>query len=354
MGKKQNSSKNGMSFFKKMLWSVLIIIALSIGMMVYKTYQKIFSPNVFLRNKVSDYVFIPTGATFEEVVNLLFQNGFIINRASFEWLAEQKKFPGNIKAGRYKIKSGMSNNELINLLRSGHQTPVNLVFNKLRIKSQLAGKVAKQLEADSTSIMHLINNPVFLTKYDLDTSNVMAVFIPNTYEFFWNTNAEQFFDRMYSEYQRFWTDTRKEKQRKTKLTPIEVVILASIVEEESNKNAEKPTISGVYLNRLKKQIPLQADPTIKFALGNFEIKRVLKKHLEVNSPYNTYKNRGLPPGPICLPSIATIDAVLNFENHKYLYFCAKDDFSGYHVFSNTLQQHNQNAIRYQKALSKLK
>lgn len=248
----------------------------------------------------------------------------------------------------------MSNNELINLLRSGHQTPVNLVFNKLRIKSQLAGKVAKQLEADSTSIMHLINNPVFLTKYDLDTSNVMAVFIPNTYEFFWNTNAEQFFDRMYSEYQRFWTDTRKEKQRKTKLTPIEVVILASIVEEESNKNAEKPTISGVYLNRLKKQIPLQADPTIKFALGNFEIKRVLKKHLEVNSPYNTYKNRGLPPGPICLPSIATIDAVLNFENHKYLYFCAKDDFSGYHVFSNTLQQHNQNAIRYQKALSKLK
>jgi len=248
----------------------------------------------------------------------------------------------------------MNNNELINMLRSGNQAPVNIVLHNIRTKPELASVVQEKLEADSLAVIRLLNNSSYLEDYGLDTETVRAIFIPNTYEFYWNTSAKQFFERMYQEYQKFWTEKKIEKAKKIDLSRLEVITLASIVEEETIKNDERPTIAGVYMNRLRKGMPLQADPTVRYALQDFTIKRILKKHLVIDSPYNTYKNKGLPPGPINMPSIPSINAVLHYEKHDYLFFCAKDDFSGYHAFAKTHAEHVRNARKYQKALNKRK
>jgi UPF0755 protein len=238
------------------------------------------------------------------------------------------------------------------MLRAGKQVPVEVVLQNVRLKRKLASDLSKQIEPDSLSIWRFLNDDIFLSKFGFNTQNILAMFIPNTYEFYWNTSVEDLFEKMHNEYKKFWNETRINKCESIGITPIEASILASITEEETVKNDEKPIIAGLYLNRIKKGMLLQADPTVRFALGNFGIKRVLDKYKEINSPYNTYKHAGLPPGPICIPSIVTIDAVLNHQQNQYLYMCAKEDFSGYHNFARTLEQHNLNAQRYQKALNK--
>ncbi len=277
--------------------------------------------------------------------------GLVRNRASFEWVAERKNYPAMVKRGHYLISDSMNNNELVNMLRSGVQVPVNVIFNNIRKKEELAGKIARQIEADSGSLMKCWNDKPFLQSIATTPEKALMIFIPNTYEFWWTTDAYEFTRRMYQEYQDFWDEGRRNKAEAARLKVEEVIILASIIEKETQKNDEKPTIAGVYINRLRKDWPLQADPTVVFAVGDFEMKRVLTVHTKIDSPYNTYLHTGLPPGPICMPSIASIDAVLNYKKHDYMFFCAKSDMSGYHAFSRTLQEHNRQARAYQQALN---
>tara|TARA_B100001758_G_C18327614_1_gene566906 strand:- start:434 stop:1273 length:840 start_codon:yes stop_codon:yes gene_type:complete len=274
---------------------------------------------------------------------------------SFKWLSKQKKYDENIKPGRYKIDRALNNNELINLLRSGNQAPIKVSFNNIRNKEQLAGRIGFQIEADSVSILNYLKDILFQRKLALNDHNIACIFIPNTYEFYWNTSAEEFINRMLKEYSSFWNASRKAKAEAIGLNYYEVGILASIVEkEQSIRRNERPEIAGLYLNRIKRNMRLESDPTLVFALGDFNIKRVLNKDKKIDSPFNTYIHSGLPPGPICIPSINSIDAVLNASSHDFIFMCAKDDFSGYHNFAKTYARHLINARKYQKALNKRK
>jgi len=344
------------SGFKKFVIAFFVIITLGASGMVYELYSRVYQPNiVFTKDVTEKYIYIPTDSNFLEVVTILLEHGLLINENSFEWLAKQKKYTSNIKAGRYKIDRTLNNNQLINLLRSGEQTPIKVTFNNLRTKEELAGKLAKQIEADSVSFLQYLTDTTFLNILQLTTDNVVCLFIPNTYEFYWNTSAEEFTNRMISEYANFWNEDRKKKANKLQLNYYEVSILASIVEKEQNiKTDERPDIAGLYLNRIKKKMKLESDPTLIFSLGDFSINRVLNKDKKVDSPFNTYIYKGLPPGPICIPSINAIDAVLNATKHDYLFMCAKEDFSGYHNFATSYRKHLRNARKYQKALNKRK
>ena len=322
-----------------------LIIAIILGTQYY---NRIYKEN----SKIMGYLYIPTGSEFKDVINILKQDSLLIDVDSFEWLALKKNYQNHVYAGKYRIDSSMNNNDLVNRLRSGYQEPVKLIFNSVRTREQLAGKISNQIEADSVSLVELFYNDSLIESYGFKQETFTSIFLPNTYEFWWNTSAKGFVNRMHSEYSRFWNDERLKKAKRLNLTPEEVTTLASIVDEETYYNSEMPRVAGLYINRLRKRIHLQADPTLKFALGDFTIKRVLNVHKQIDSPYNTYKRYGLPPGPISIPSIAAIDAVLNYESHNYLYMCAKPDFSGYHNFAKTLSQHNINAREYQRALNK--
>ena len=299
-------------------------------------------------------IIIPTGATYEQVVDSILSKRIIHNLKLFEWVAKKKNYPFLIKPGRYVIDKEYSYNSFINVLRSGHQTPVRITFQNIRTLNQLAGKISKQIEADSTEIMSFLSDDSNYIADGFKKETIIAVFIPNTYAIYRNTDARGLYNRMLKEYRIFWNEKRLASAKEKGLDPIEVAILASIIDDEVAKPDEKPRIAGVYLNRLKRGIPLQACPTIKFALNDFTITRVLYVNLQIDSPYNTYKHGGFPPGPIGCPSIEGIDAVLNAENHDYLYFAAKADFSGYHNFSRTLAEHNHYAAIYQKELNKRK
>jgi len=352
--KRQRKFKKKSSFRKFIIAFFIIAIIGCIGM-VYELYSRVYQPNIVLTDNAEKYIYIPSNSEFPDVVKVLLENGLLINANSFEWLAKQKKYDTNIKSGRYRINRALNNNDLINLLRSGKQTPIKVTFNNLRNKEQLAGRIASQIEADSLSIINYITDSIFLNKLKLNTENVACLFIPNTYEFYWNTSVEGFVNRMIKEYSNFWNSSRSKKAAQIKLNYYQVAVLASIVEkEQSIKRDERPEIAGLYLNRLKKRMKLESDPTLIFALGDFTIKRVLNKDKKVKSPYNTYKNKGLPPGPICIPSINAIDAVLNASEHKYIFMCAKEDFTGYHNFARTYAKHLINARKYQKALNKRK
>jgi len=239
---------------------------------------------------------------------------------------------------------------LIRILRSGRQTPVKLTFNNIRTKQQLAARLSTELMADSTSILKLLNDTAFLASYNLNPNTSISLFIPNTYEVFWNLNAKELFERMNKEYAKFWTDERKAKAAAIPLTPTEVTTLASIVEEETNNKHDRPMVAGLYINRMKAGMPLQADPTVKFALGDFGLKRILFGHLRTESPYNTYKHLGLPPGPIRVATENGIDAVLNYTHHKYIYMCASETLNGEHKFAATWEEHQVNAKKYRKGL----
>ncbi|MFQ5335309.1 MAG: endolytic transglycosylase MltG [Flavobacteriales bacterium] len=332
--------------------SFLIVILISAAFFARHFYKVIYQPNVVISGKKSAFFYIPTGSDAHDVANLLYEGNYILNRNSFEWLMQKKNYFNHVHPGRYKLKNGMSNNELINMLRSGQQLPLRITLHNFRFKEALAGKVGALLEADSASIIALLTDAAFAGRYGFNTESIMTMFIPDTYEFLWNTSAEEFLQRIAEEYKKFWTEKRLRQARALGLQQSEVSILAGIVQKETAHADEMPVVAGVYLNRLKKGMLLQADPTVVFAVGDFSIRRVLNVHKEVDSPYNTYKYSGLPPGPICMATKTAIDAVLNAGKHHYLYFCAKEDFSGYHNFAKTYAQHRINARKYQAALNK--
>lgn len=334
--------------FKKFIIALVAIIILSLGVTAWVYYLRYFGSNV--TNK-QEYLYIHTGATFGEVYQTIREQGIVKDTTTFLWSAHNMHYVDRVKPGKYRLKEGMSNRKLINMLAIGNQEPVDLKFRGLRLKSQFAGYISKQIEPDSIAILSLLDSAKFVEKYGFTTENVYTMFMPNTYQLYWNTTAEQFFERMHKEYEKFWTDARKQQAAALNLTPVQVSILASVVDAEALHDDEMPTIAGLYLNRLKKGIKMEADPTVIFATGDFTIKRVLNKYLSTPSPYNTYRVRGLPPGPIMMPSVNAVKAVLNYKQHNYIYMCAKEDFSGYHNFATTVSEHQANARRFQQALN---
>ena len=342
-----------MSNIKKAVLAALLTGIVIMAVFSYYVYDNVFAPNTAFTNAEA-HIFIPPNANFDDVLEEI--SPFIKNIKSFQIVAQKKKYPSHIKPGHYIINRGMNNNEIINTIRSGN-LPVKVKFNNQERLENLAGAIAMQLEPDSLAFLKTFKDPKLLSEYNLTLQTALSMFIPNTYEMYWNTSPKKFVEKMNKEYHKFWNKNRLQKAKQLRLTPEEIITLASIVQKETVKADERPRVAGVYVNRLKRGIPLQADPTViyavKLASGDFnkQIKRVLYKDLETDSPYNTYKNAGLPPGPITMPDISSIDAVLNYEKHDYLYFVADVTNFGYHKFAKTLAQHNRNARAYQKWLS---
>ena len=300
-----------------------------------------------------DYrIYIRPADNTESVIQSIVQSDPEANIKPLKFFLDRRDYVQHIHTGCYTIKNGATPKEVSDMLLSGNQTPVRLTINSTRTIGQMARAIANQVMVDSAAIASRLNDPVFLDSMGYTPTNVFCMIIPNTYEVYWNTSADALLARLVKERNRYWTDERKAKAKSIGLSEEDVIILASIIEEETAKVEEFPIIAGVYINRLKKKLPLQACPTVIFAMGGERPKRVLKKHLEYDSPYNTYKNPGLPPGPIRFVSTQAINAVLNYSKHNYLYFSAKEDFSGSHYFSTSLSQHNAYAARYQRALDK--
>lgn len=340
--------------FKKIasIFSVVLIT----GLIVYGyiLYRDIFGVNTkFAESEV--YVYIPTDSNYEDVKKIIAP--YIQDMSRFEMVANKKSYPEKTeKAGRFLLKKGMNSNEIVNSLRLNN--PVNLAFNNQERLENFAGRIGSQIEADSLSLLTAFKDKKFLEENGFTEENVLSLFVPNSYEFFWNTSAIKFRDKMAKEYRKFWTEARLAKAKELNLTPIQVSILASIVHKETVKRDERPKVAGVYLNRLATGMKLEADPTViygvKLKSGDFNqvIKRVLNKDLETDSPYNTYKYEGLPPGPIAMPDITALDAVLNPEKHNYIYFCASVTNFGYHEFAVTPAQHEVNRQKYVAWISK--
>ncbi len=326
---------------KKIIISVVLVIALVGGYFGYK----VFGPTV--KAPEQKYIYIKTSTNYESVKQQLLDKNIIANGGMFERVAKFLDYPKLVKAGRYEIKNGTSIYNLVKMLRSGNQTAVNLVINKLRIKEDLAAKLAANFETDSLSVIKFLNNADSLKKYNLDSNTVMTAVIPNTYSIFWNTSASKIFKKLFTEQEKFWTSERKQKANGIGLTPKEVYTMASIVEEETNKEEDKGKVASVYLNRIETGMKLEADPTVKFAMKDFKLNRILLKHLQYPSAYNTYQHTGLPPGPICTPSTKTVDAVLNAPQTNYIFFVAKPNFSGLSDFASTYQEHLGYAKKYQ-------
>ena len=329
---------------------VLVTVASIYG---YSIYRKIFSDNTnFVKNQV--FVYIPTEANFEKVVEII--TPYLKDIERFKMVSEKKSYPANVKSGKFLLTKGMNSNEIINSLRQN--VPVDLAFNNQERLEDFCGRIGSQIEADSLSLLTAFKDKKFLDENGFTEENVLSVCIPNSYELFWNTNAVKFRDRMAKEYRKFWTLARIEKAKALNLTPIQVSILASIVHKETVKKDERPRIAGVYLNRLARNIKLEADPTVIFAVKKnsndfaLVIKRVLNKDLLTDSPYNTYKYFGLPPGPIAMPDITALEAVLSPEKHSYIYFCASVTNFGYHEFAETAVQHELNRQKYVAWISK--
>ena len=336
----------------KLRVKVILVLFFSISLILaYSVWDLIYGSNIIIESKSKEYLFIPSDSDFEYVVSTIEENKLLENTESFKWLAGVMNYPNNIHPGRYRLEKGMSNRALLLKLRKGDQDPVKIRFERLFSKHELVALFTKELDCKGEELRILLNDQSFLASYGFNSENVKTLFIPDTYYFDWNTSAHGIIDRMYKEYKKFGDKKRIRKAGKMNLTPIEVTILASIVEQETYMNDEKPKIAGVYLNRIRKGMKLQADPTIKHIAREHNIKRVLKRHLKIESPYNTYLHRGLPPGPICIPTKSSINAVLKNERHSYIFFCAKEDFSGRHNFAVTNKEHVLNARRYHKALN---
>lgn len=344
--RKRKKNKTGL----RLLIIVFSLGAIIAGIVGLRLYNVIFTPVVEEKHEV----LLESSTSFIEIVSDLADDSVIPSKSKMHLVARLKKFDHSVASGRYLILKGMSYHDIINLFRSGNQTPVQLTFNNIRTREELAGILSKQLMSDSTLLVKQFRNEEFLQGFGFGIHTALCPFIPNTYEVYWNISPEKVYERMVQEFTHFWTDKNTQRAKEKGLSAVEVIILASIVEEETRLNKEKPIVAGLYLNRLKRGIPLQADPTLRFAKNDFTIKRVLNEHKEIDSPYNTYKYKGLPPGPIRVPEISTIKAVLNAKKHNYIYMCAKADFSGEHNFASTLKQHNKNAREYQRELNKRK
>lgn len=331
---------------------LIIGFLLAIVLLILFISRSFFSSATGFSEK-SKYLYIQSAkATYSDVLNTLKDSQFIRNESAFSFLANRMNLKENIKAGRYEIKKGMSVFEIAKLIKNGQQSPVNLVITKVRTKEDFATFIGKRFECDSMDVIRFMNSNDSLKKYALDTNTVITGIFPNTYQLFWNAAPPAIFKKLFNEAVTVWTNERKQLATAHGLSPTEVYILASIVEEETRATDEKGTMASVYINRYKKGMRLQADPTVKFALRDFSLKRIYEKHLAVESPYNTYRNTGLPPGPICTPSLETLDAVLHSPSTNYLYFVAKSDFSGRHVFSETYEEHLKNAREFQQALDR--
>lgn len=341
-------------YIRKILIAIAILGVIALGIFSYYVYNSIFSSNTAFDSK-QETLYIPTGAGFQTVMDSL--SPLLKDPESFRMVAEKKGYAGNVRPGRYFLKKGMNNNELVNVLRIGNK-PVKVVFNNQERLEDLAGRIGKQIEADSISLLNSFKESAFLSENNFTERNALGMYIPNQYELYWNTSAEEFRTRMKKEYDRFWTESRLQKAETIGLTPYEVITLASIVQKETAKVDERPRVAGVYMNRYRNGWKLDADPTVIYAIKektrNFDtvIKRVLYKDLELDSPYNTYKYRQLPPGPIFMPDISSIEAVLNYEDHDYYYFVADVENFGYHKFAKTLAQHNRNKQEYVRWINK--
>lgn len=333
--------------FKKILLYISLIAVVVASVYGYMIYRNIFLPNTSFAEK-EVFVYIPTETNYKLALEII--SPFVADIALFKMTAEKKAYVTNVKSGRFLFKKGMNNNDLVNALRQN--IPLNLAFNNQERLEDFAGRIGSQIEADSTSLMKSFTDETFLLEQNMTRENVLSLFIPNSYEFFWNSSADKFRDRMAKEYRKFWTPERLAKAQAQNLTPMEVSVLAAIVHKETVKSDERPRVAGVYLNRLERGIKLEADPTVIYAVKKnandftIQIKRVLYKDLETDSPYNMYKYAGLPPGPIAMPDVTALDAVLNPEKHKYLFFCASVTNFGYHEFAVTLAQHEANRQKY--------
>lgn len=334
--------------FPKALKIVFILLLIVVSIAAWIGYDAFMRPSV---TDKQEYLYVKTDDTFEDVLRTLTEQQIVKNPTYFQHVAQAMEYPVNVKPGRYKLTKGMSNRQLIGNLRGGYQEAVKFRFENIRLQENFAALLGKNFEADSSAFIEILNNEDVAESYGFTEDNFFSMFIPNTYEIYWNTAPNKIVSRFHDEYNKFWTSERKEKAAALNLTPQEVGVLASIVKGEALHTDEMPEIAGLYLNRLERGMLLQADPTVIFANNDFTIRRVLNRHLTIDNPYNTYRYKGLPPGPIMLPSIASIDAVLNYKKHDYIYMCAKDDFSGYHNFAKTQAQHLVNARKFQRALN---
>lgn len=343
MDKKKQGKRN-------IIIGIIVFLVILLAGTAFWGYRLAWAPN--FRPKETMYIYIGRDKSFDDLCRQLTDSAGCVRIGTFKQLAGVLKYPGNMRTGRYAVEPGMNNLDLLNDLRRGHQVATRLTFNNIRFKDDLAERLDEQLMLDKDEIFSLLNDSAYCDSLGFTTETINAMFIPNTYEVYWNIPAEKLMQRMKREYKAFWTDKRLEKAKAIGLTPVQVGILASIVEEETAATDEYPIVAGLYLNRLHRGILLQADPTVKFAVGDFTLQRILFEHLEIDSPYNTYKYAGLPPGPLRIPTIKGMDSVLNYMKHNYLYMCAKEDFSGRHNFAATLAEHNRNANRYRAELNR--
>jgi UPF0755 protein len=317
---------------------------------IFYGYQIVFTPNILV-DKEDRIFYVKKGDSFRGVQKDLYDGGFVNDPVSFAFLARWMEYDKLVRPGRYLLKVNMTNLQAIRVLRAGVQIPVNITFNNVRLISELGEKITRNTSIDPVEFDAAVQRFIATNEEGFNEKNVIGLFIPNTYEVYFNLTGDELVARMHDEYKNFWNEERLAKAKALGLTPQEVSTLASIVQAENTRGDEAATIAGLYINRLKKDMPLQADPTLVFAVGDFSLKRILNVHKEVDSPYNTYTHAGLPPGPITMPEINSLDGVLNYEHHNYLYMCAKEDFSGRHNFASNLTEHSKNARKYQRALS---
>jgi UPF0755 protein len=335
-------------YIKRLLLIVVFLGLVGGGLFAYMVYDSFFLPNTRFNNEEA-FVYVSSEAEFAQVKGML--EPLLEDLESFEAVAKRKQYMNNVRPGKFRLTKGMNNNEIVNALRIGN-IPVKVSFNNQETLPLLAGRIASQIEADSLSLLNAMTDSAFLKENGLSPEAALALYLPNSYELYWNTGAEEFRDRMLEEYNRFWNAERQKKAEKIGLSPMQVTALASIVHKETTKVEERPRVAGVYLNRLRLKMLLQADPTVIYAIkkesGNYDtvIKRVLYRDLALDSPYNTYKYPGIPPGPIAMPDISAIEAVLNAEKHKYLYFVVDVENFGYHKFAESLSEHNRNKVQY--------
>jgi len=341
------------SFISKVISAFLIIFLFIIGYGGWFVYQNLYKNNVLLNGKNSEFLYIKSTFTYDDLINQIKEQGLIVNVNSFNWLARKMKLDKEFKPGKYRITSKMNNRQIINLLKSGKQELVTINFNyNDRTNEQLIEKISNKLEISRNELEVFFDDDDKLKEIGFTKENIRALFLPNKYDLKWNTHLNEFIDLVKKEYDLFWTEERKNKAKKINYSETDVITLASIVQSESNLKSEQIKIAGVYINRINKNMELQADPTLIFATGNFNARRVLNSDKKVDSPYNTYKYKGLPPGPICLPFKQAIDAVLNHEKHNYIFFCAKPELNGYSNFSSTYAQHKRYADAYQKEMNR--
>ncbi|NNC82469.1 MAG: endolytic transglycosylase MltG [Flavobacteriales bacterium] len=334
----------------KKILLVILVLGLIGAYYAYDKYEDIYGKNVTVEEDTS--IYIHPEDDYTAVERKLIEQGILDDVDSFIWVAERKSYPQLVKAGHYVIRDGMSNNDLVDMLRAGNQVPVRVSFNNVRNLPQLAGRLSEVLEPDSMEFLRFLTDEGLISAYGFRQETFISMFIPNTYEVYWTETPDGFIKRMASEFKAFWNEDRMRKADALGLTQSEVVTLASIVQaEQSIRPQEWPTIAGLYLNRIRRDMKLESDPTLIYAVGDFSIRRVLNKHKRVDSPYNTYKHKGLPPGPIRMPDIGAVDAVLNSEDHAYIFMCAKADLSGYHHFSETLREHNRYAREYRRTMN---